>query len=104
MEQALKEAVAKAVGATASDSKLSTLVESARRLRLADLSGPQSQSPDSGIPMTVMSLSVSRQHLIVQSYIDTICRVSNSGQGRTNVALGMKLAPNGTQGSWRLSS
>jgi hypothetical protein len=36
VEQALKEAVAKAVGATASDSKLSTLVESARRLRLAD--------------------------------------------------------------------
>jgi hypothetical protein len=33
VEQALKEAVAKAVGATASDSKLSTLVESARRLR-----------------------------------------------------------------------
>jgi tetratricopeptide (TPR) repeat protein len=32
----LKEAIAKAVGATASDSKLSTLVESARRLRLAD--------------------------------------------------------------------
>ena len=36
VEQALKEAVAKAVGAIASDSKLSTLVESARRLRLAD--------------------------------------------------------------------
>ena len=36
MEQALKEAVAKAVSAAASDSKLSTLVESARRLRLAD--------------------------------------------------------------------
>jgi hypothetical protein len=36
VEQALKEAVAKAVGATASDSKLSTLVVSARRLRLAD--------------------------------------------------------------------
>jgi hypothetical protein len=36
VEQALKEAVAKAVSAAASDSKLSTLVESARRLRLAD--------------------------------------------------------------------
>jgi len=36
VEQALKEAVAKSVGATASDLKLSTLVESARRLRLAD--------------------------------------------------------------------
>jgi len=81
VEQALKEAVAKAVGATASDSKLSTLVESARRRRLADRSGPQSQSPDFGIPMTVMSLSVSRQHLIVQGYIDTIAASATRAKG-----------------------